>query len=79
MFSLDTNLRKFLSFNIWYCLKALKKKGKEKKEKEKEKKGKKEKKALHEKAISRQGNEGLVFSQRKEYLNWGKKTNKPEI
>ena len=24
--------------------------------------------ALHEKAISRQGNEGLVFSQRKEHL-----------
>lgn len=41
MFSLDTNLRKFLSFNIWYCLKALKKKGKEKKEKEKGKKGRK--------------------------------------
>lgn len=39
-----------VSFNIWYCLKAEKKK------------------ALHGKAISRQGNKGLMFSQRKEHL-----------
>jgi hypothetical protein len=38
-----------VSFNIWYCLK----------EKEREKR---KKKSLHEKSISRQGNESLVFS-----------------
>lgn len=56
-----TPIREFLSLNIWYCLKAGKKEIKEKRKKMRAE-------ALHEKAISRQGNEDLVFSQRKEHL-----------
>lgn len=68
LFSLDTNQSNLLSFNIWYCLKARKKERKERR-----------KKALHEKAISKQGNEGLMFSQRKEHIRKIEKKSKLEI